>query len=104
MLLASGSVQLAKALIDRGIASDQQLGKRGVPMADAVFVSTADTARNVRSRQYPPARRVPSLGFQIVRRDATDPTPLQRVFMYQTGLVRMEAPASIPWLPKNESV
>ncbi len=99
MLLASGSVPQAKALIDRGIASDQQLGKRGVPMADAVFVNTADTARNVRSRLYPPASSVPNLGFQIVRRDAADTTPLQRVFLYQTGLVRMEAPATIPWLP-----
>jgi len=99
MLLASGSVQQAKALIDRGIAADQQLGKRGVPMADAVFVTTADSARNVRSRQYPPARSIPGLGFQIVRRDAADTTALQRVFLYQTGLLRMEAPATIPWLP-----
>lgn len=99
MLLASGSVSQAKALIDRGIAADQQLGKRGVPVADAVFVSTADAARNVRSRQYPPARSVPGLGVRIVRRDATDTTPQQRVFLYQTGLLRMEAPASIPWLP-----
>ena len=87
------------ALIDRGIASDQQLGKLGVPMADAVFVSTADTARNVRARNYPPARALPTLGFQIVRRYAADTKPLSRVFMYQTGLVRMESPDSIPWLP-----
>ncbi len=99
MLLASGSVQQAKALIDRGIASDQQLGKVGVPMADAVFVSTNDVARNVRTRLYPPARAVPGLGFQTVRREMADSTPLQRVFLFQIGTVRMEAPDAIPWLP-----
>lgn len=98
MLLASGSVAQAKALIDRGIAADQQLGKRGVPMAHAVFVTTADSARNVRSHAYPRARSFPGAGFQIERREATDTTPLQRVFLYQTGLLRMEEPAAIPWL------
>ena len=99
MLLASGSVQQAKALIDRGIASDQQLGKRGVPMADAVFVNTKDAARNVRTRLYPPARAVQGLGVQTVRRDMADRTPLQRVFLYQIGTLRMETPDAIPWLP-----
>lgn len=99
MLLASGSVEKAKALIDRGIAADQQLGKRGVPMADAVFVTTTDAARNVRARIYPPARAFPALGFQTVRRNVADNTPLHRVFLYQTGLLRVEAPDAIPWLP-----
>lgn len=99
MLLASGSVQQAKALIDRGIASDQQLGKHGVPMADAVFVQTPDTARNVRTRLYPPARAVPALGFQTLRRDLADSAPLRRVFLYQIGTLRVEAPDAIPWLP-----
>ena len=99
MLLASGSVEKAKALIDRGIASDQQLGKRGVPIASAVFVSTLDKARNVRAAAYPPKRAFANAGFQIVRRDAADTTPLPRVFMYQTGLVRMAKPDAIDWLP-----
>jgi uncharacterized protein (TIGR03790 family) len=99
MLLASGSVQQAQALIDRGVAADQQLGKRGVPMADAVLVNTSDSLRNVRAASYPPARALPNLGVQIVRRSAADTTPLRRVLLYQTGLVRVEAPGSIPWLP-----
>jgi uncharacterized protein (TIGR03790 family) len=99
MLLASGSVQQALALIDRGIASDQQLGKHGVPMADAVFVNTNDAARNVRARLYPPARAVPGLGVQTVRRDIADASPLHRVFLYQTGVLRVEAPQAIAWLP-----
>ncbi len=99
MLLASGSVERARALIDRGIAADQQLGKRGVPIAKAVFVTTADKARNVRSRAYPPARTMAELGIQIERRDVADATTLRRVFLYQTGLPRVEDPSAIPWLP-----
>lgn len=101
MLLASGSVEHAKALIDRGIASDQQLGKRGVPIASAVFVSTPDKARNVRAAAYPPKRTFANAGFQIVRRDAADAAdtkPLQRVVVYQTGLVRVPRPDAINWL------
>ena len=99
MLLASSSIERAKALIDRGIASDQQLGKRGVPIASAVFVSTPDKARNVRAAAYPPQRTFANAGFQIVRRDAADAAPLTRVFVYQTGLIRMAAPDAIDWLP-----
>ena len=99
MLLASGSVAQAKALVDRGVASDQQLGKRGVPIASAVFVSTPDKARNVRAAAYPPQRTFASAGFQIVRRDAADAAPLIRVVVYQTGLIRMPKPEAIDWLP-----
>lgn len=99
MLLAAGSVEQAKALIDRGIASDQQLGKHGVPIANAVFVNTNDAARNVRARLYPPARAVPGLGIQVERRDMGDTRLLHRVFLYQTGVMRVEAPQDIAWLP-----
>ncbi|MES2949376.1 MAG: TIGR03790 family protein [Pseudomonadota bacterium] len=99
MLLASGSIESAKALIDRGIASDQQLGKRGVPAASAVFVNTPDKARNVRAVAYPPRRQFPSMGLQIERREAADAKPPSRVFLYQTGLLRVAAPEAIGWLP-----
>ncbi|MEO7107645.1 MAG: TIGR03790 family protein [Rhodoferax sp.] len=99
MLLASGSIAHAMALIDRGIASDQQLGKRGVPIANAVFVSTPDKARNVRAAVYPPQRTFANAGFQIVRREAADMAPLPRVFLYETGLVRLAKPEAIDWLP-----
>jgi len=99
MLLASSSIEQARALIDRGVAADQQLGKRGVPIANAVFVSTPDKARNVREVAFPPKHVFANLGFQIVRRDAADGTPLNRVFLYQTGLMRVSMPDAIDWLP-----
>lgn len=99
MLLASHSVEGAKALIDRGVASDQQLGKRGVPLASAVFVHTQDQARNVRAPLFPPAGPVPALGVQVARREGGDPTAVGRVILYQTGVVREEHLDRIGWLP-----
>lgn len=99
MLLAARSVESAKALIDRGLAADQQLGKRGVPLAHAVFVSTPDKARNVRAPLFPVAAVVPALGLQIDRVDSSQAEPLPRVILYQTGSVREEHMPRIAWLP-----
>jgi uncharacterized protein (TIGR03790 family) len=108
MLMASKTVDSAKALIDRGIASDQQLGKRGVSSANAVFVNTTDAARNVRVALFPREGSITlrnaqgatiDSGVRVVRRDAADTTPLQRVFLYQTGLVRMDNIDTAQWLP-----
>jgi uncharacterized protein (TIGR03790 family) len=98
MLLAARSVEAAKALIDRGMASDQQLGKRGVPDVQAVFVNTQDAARNVRSVLYPPSGRIPALGLQI--ENTSEPLPaLPRVVLLQTGTARFENAPSIHWVP-----
>ncbi|MDZ7920062.1 TIGR03790 family protein [Rhodoferax sp.] len=99
MLLAARSLESAKALIDRGVAADQQLGKRGVPLAHAVFVSTPDKARNVRAPLFPAAAAVPALGVQIDRVDSNQAEPLPRVVLYQTGSVREEQMARIAWVP-----
>ena len=99
MLLASRDIAGAKALIDRGIASDHQLAKPGTAPAHAVFVSTGDKARNVRSVLFPPPGLLAGLGVQVDVRDVADAAPLQRVFLYQTGLVRVDGLDRIPWLP-----
>ncbi len=99
MLLAMRNVDSARALIDRGIAADQQLGKRWVPVANAVFVNTPDVPRNVRAVLFPSAGLMAAKGAQVVRRDASDVTPLQRVFLYQTGLVRVAPIDPTQWVP-----
>ena len=99
MLLASRSVSTAKALIERGIESDQQLGKIGVEMASALFVSTSDPARNVRARMYPPAVELPRKGFQVVLRTGNDDGGTPRVFVYQTGLAHVPHPDQVQWIP-----
>ncbi|CAM8664057.1 TIGR03790, TIGR03790 family protein [Comamonadaceae bacterium] len=104
MLLAGKTVTSGVALIDRGVASDRQLGKRGVPPASMVLLRTADAARNVRAAWYPPVPSMGqpdpmlSLGAQLrVQSDKAD-LP-SRVVLYQTGAVRVDSPASIDWLP-----
>lgn len=108
MLIAAKSIDSAKALIDRGIASDQQLGKRGAAPANAVFVNTPDAARNVRVALFPRDGAITlrnaqgatiDAGVRVMRRDAADTTPLQRVFLYQTGLIRMDNIDAAQWLP-----
>lgn len=99
MLLASRSVESAKALIDRGVASDQQLGKHGVPIANAVFVRTTDAARNVRAPLFPPDGPVARLGVQINLREVANASTVPRVFLYQTGQTRVNHPEHIQWVP-----
>lgn len=99
MLLASRDVDSAKALINRGIAADRQLGKRGVPLASAVFVSTGDKARNVRAPLFPAQGAAPALGVQVERPDASATTPIPRVVLYQTGVVREDHMDRLGWLP-----
>lgn len=99
MLLASRSIESAQALIDRGVASDGSLGKRGAPPANAVFVSTDDTARNVRARLFPPAGMVASRGLNVVLSQAGNEAPLRRVILYQTGVTRQDSIDSKQWLP-----
>lgn len=99
MLLASRSVASAKALIDRGVAADDKLGKLGAPSAIAVFVNTQDRARNVRAAAFPPAGRVGQTGVAVVRREQSDPEPLRRVVLYQTGLTRQNHIDTQQWIP-----
>ncbi len=99
MLLASRSVESAKALIDRGVAADRQLGRRGVPTAHAVFVRTQDSARNVRATLFPPEGLVGGKGVQIDWRQTENAHTVPRVFLYQTGIPRVDHPERIQWLP-----
>ena len=99
MLLASRDIAAGKAMIDRGVASDGQLTKHGRPLANAVFANTNDRARNVRSILFPSEGVSASLGVKVTVRDADTTGPMQRVFLYQTGVVRMDAIDKSQWLP-----
>jgi uncharacterized protein (TIGR03790 family) len=104
MLLAGRTVAQATALIDRGVAADRQLGKRGVAPASVVLLRTTDAARNVRAAWYPPmpAMGQPDplvpLGAQLRVQDSTAESP-ERVVLLQTGAVRVDNPAAIDWVP-----
>ena len=99
MLLASRSVASAKAMIDRGVASDDSLGKLGGPPANAVFVKTDDLARNVRAPLFPPPGRLGRTGAAVVVRDQADKSSLRRVVLYETGVSILPTVDPKQWLP-----
>lgn len=99
MMLATRSVESAKALIDRGVASDGQLGRRGAPPAKAVFVNTQDRARNVRSVLFPPEGVVAGRGIEVDLRQAGEGGTLRRVILMQTGVARVDVLDNQQWLP-----
>jgi uncharacterized protein (TIGR03790 family) len=89
MALAAADFEQAKALIDRGVRADRMF-----PRGTAYFVSTTDTARNVRAPEYPlgalAARN--RIGVEIVHgtgiRDRKD------VLFYFTGVTEVPELAS----------
>jgi uncharacterized protein (TIGR03790 family) len=99
MLLAAPSIEHAMALIDRGVAADGALSMRARPTVNAMFLTTGDAARNVRSTLYPaPGRLADSnVGIRIepaeALRDAT------QVLLALTGSARLNLPPTIDWAP-----
>ena len=99
MLLAAPDVAAARALIDRGVSADQTLGLRGALPAGAWFVATSDGARSVRSRLFPPAGLVSSVGVDVHVARGDVPDEADRVLLYLTGAVRVEQLDRLHWLP-----
>ena len=98
MLLAAPDVDAARRLIDRGVAADRTLGLRGAPAAQVYFLTSPDSARNVRARLYPPAGLKPRAGIEVNVEPATGWTDTRRALLVQTGSVRLPAVEGIEWL------
>ncbi|MFP5380635.1 MAG: TIGR03790 family protein [Gammaproteobacteria bacterium] len=94
MSLAAASVDAAKKLIDRGVASD---GSN--PDGTAYLVSTADKARNVRAAAYPALRALLHQAFatEVVEADRVENKP--DVMFYFTGLAQVPAIERNTYLP-----
>jgi uncharacterized protein (TIGR03790 family) len=99
MLLASRSVDAAKALIDRGVRADGSLAKAGSDPVDALFVTTGDPARNVRAALYPPERTIARPAVRIRRVEAQAFTAGPGVALLSVGTVRLNGLADMPWVP-----
>ena len=99
MLLAAPSVEQAKALIDRGVASDGTLARRGRPNVNAMLLQTDDAARRVRMVLYPPAGDVRGLGVTVKVVPAAELAAVPRVFMVITGSVTVNLSPPPEWLP-----
>jgi uncharacterized protein (TIGR03790 family) len=99
MLLAARDVAMAKAMIERGVASDGTLGLRGSPPVNAYFVKTSDGARSARAPLFPPAGllRRPGVDVHVEATQAIENA--QRVLIYQTGLVSVPKLDTIGWVP-----
>ena len=94
MAIAAQDFPQAKALIERGIASD---GSR--PKGTAYLLSTTDKARNVRAQFYPEIKRVFArfINTEVVRLNAL----LNRddVLFYFTGRVQVDGLDTLNFLP-----
>ena len=99
MLLAARDVAGAKAMIDRGVAADRSLGLRGGVPAQAYFVNTADRARSARSVLFPPAGPLRRLGVDVNVESTQAIEHIDRLFIYETGLPRVEKLDTLKWLP-----
>lgn len=98
MLLAAHSVAAAKAMIDRGVASDGRLGKRGAPPVNVFYVITPDKVRSVRAALFPPPGRIGGAIDVHVERTAAIENQ-QRILLYVTGLERVAKLDTLRWVP-----
>ena len=99
MLLAARDAETARRLIERGVAADHSLGRRGAPTVHAHFVTTSDRVRSVRSALFPPAGTAPGLGVQVHLDTTQALVGAERVLVYQTGRVQVESLDTINWVP-----
>ena len=98
MLLAARDAAAARAMIDRGVASDRSLGLRGAPSVNAWFVTTTDRARSVRSVLFPPAGSLPRVGVDVHLESSQAIEHVDRVLLYETGLPRVDKLSTVGWV------
>ena len=99
MLLAARDVAGAKAMIDRGVGADRSLGLRGGAPAQAYFVNTSDRARSARSVLFPPAGPLRRLGVDVHVESTEAIEHIDRLFIYETGLPKVDKLDTLKWLP-----
>lgn len=99
MLLAARDVAMAKAMIQRGVAADGTLGRRGGVPAHAFFVATGDRARGVRQPLFPPAGPLRRSGVDVHVENTQAIENANRVLLYQTGAVSVPKLETITWVP-----
>ena len=94
MLLAAGTLESAKQLIDRGTASDSTQ-----PTGTVYLLSTSDVSRNVRARNYGNIieRYGKQLAIEILEQDSIQDK--NDVMFYFTGIKRVENLHTLKFLP-----
>lgn len=99
MLLAAADVAGAKAMIERGVASDGSLGLRGAPPVNAYFVVTPDARRSTRAPLFPPPGRIPRVGVDVHVEKTAALQDVDRVLLYMTGATKVDKLDRIGWVP-----
>jgi uncharacterized protein (TIGR03790 family) len=94
MLLPTESVAQAKALIDRGVLSAFR-----IQPANAYFLSTSDTARNVRAQFFPKSGNVPQRQLAIKTLQANTLENADDIMFYQVGLPVVSNLDTLHFLP-----
>ena len=98
MLLAAPSVEQALALIDRGVAADSALVRRGRPAVSVMLLATDDAPRRVRMALYPPAGPLAGSGVDVRVQPAAALAQARQVLMVMTGSVNVPADSPIDWV------
>jgi uncharacterized protein (TIGR03790 family) len=99
MLLAASDVASARAMIERGVASDRTLGMRGAPPVHAYYLITNDRARGVRAFLYPPPGLLRRQGVEVHVQTQQALEGATRLLLYQTGLTRVDKLDTLSWVP-----
>lgn len=99
MLLAAPSVEAARAMIDRGVASDGSLAKPGRAPVTAMLLQTDDAARAVRRVLFPDPGLRQAVGLDIQVVPAAELGSAKRVVMVSTGSVFPPLQPVPDWVP-----
>ncbi len=94
MLIPTGDAQIARALIERGIAAD-----RSATRGTMYLVRTQDTARNVRAATYAEAESTLSNRLHIVELVAPVARQVPDAIAYFTGAAHVDELARIQFVP-----
>ncbi|SHN38003.1 TIGR03790 family protein [Duganella sacchari] len=94
MLLPTDSIEQAKALIGRGVASGFS-----TPAASAYYLTTSEHARNSRATFFPRAGVIATRKLTIKRLNADAIENEKDVMVYQTGMARVAKLDTLQFLP-----
>ena len=94
MMLAATNFEEAKALIDRGVASDESF-----PQKTAYLLITSDKGRNTRAQNFPFTQQFLGSRFQIRLLRQDEIADKNDVMFYFTGLPRLKELDTLTFLP-----
>jgi uncharacterized protein (TIGR03790 family) len=99
MLLAARNFKDAKAMIDRGVASDGTLGLRGRPPVSALMLATDDVPRRVRMPLYPPQTLLREFGVDVKHLPEAALQSTADIVMAITGSIKPSLMPRPDWVP-----